>query len=241
MVAAPASSAAIALDGVLFRWHEQSPACLDIASLSVAAGERIFLHGPSGSGKSTLLALLGAVITPRQGSVRILGQELSALKAGTRDRFRVDHIGFIFQQFNLISYLSVLENVVLPCHFSPIRKQRVLAAGRTLGQEAARLLDQLDLRGSLHHASVAELSVGQQQRVAAARALIGAPPIVIADEPTSALDAARQEGFIDLLLEQVAAAGSTLLFVSHDLRLARHFTRELAMSSFNRAAVAAQA
>lgn len=227
---------AVRLDKLVYRWRPGLVACLDIETLTIQRGERVFLHGPSGSGKSTLLALLGAVLSPQQGCIQMLDQDLSLLRAGQRDRFRVDHIGFIFQQFNLISYLSVLENVLLPCRFSGLRKQRALATGRTLEQEAAHLLTKLDLQVTLHRTPVAELSVGQQQRVAAARALIGAPELIIADEPTSALDAARQDGFIELLLDQVRASGSTLLFVSHDLRLARHFTRELAMHSFNRAA-----
>jgi putative ABC transport system ATP-binding protein len=227
----------IALESVLFRWNKTQAACLDIARFAIDEGERVFLHGPSGSGKSTLLALLGGVLVPQQGTVRVLGTDLAALSASARDRFRVDHIGFIFQQFNLIPYLSVLDNVLLPCRFSARRSQRAAASPRALQEEGARLLDHLGLGAELRQRPVTALSVGQQQRVAAARALIGKPEIVIADEPTSALDAARQNDFLDLLLKECAATQSTLLFVSHDHRLAAHFTREVALLDVNRVAL----
>jgi len=217
------------LDAVSFRWTKAEPLCLDNAHLAVGAGESVFLFGPSGSGKSTLLALLSGVLVPESGIVRILGTRLNSLSARARDRFRVDHIGFIFQQFNLVPYLSVMENVLLPCHFSARRKQRALAGGGSLQAEAGRLLRALDLAQALDTRSVATLSVGQQQRVAAARALIGQPEIIIADEPTSALDADRQKHFIDLLLQESRKSQATVLFVSHDQRLAENFGHQLSM------------
>lgn len=229
---------AIAIENLVFGWRPSSPPCLDIPECGIDRGERVFLHGPSGSGKSTLLALLGGVLTPRQGTIRLLDTDLTALSASVRDRFRVDHIGFIFQQFNLIPYLPVLENVLLPCRFSQRRKARAAASGSTARAEAIRLLDHLGLGAALCDRPVAGLSVGQQQRVAAARALIGRPEIVIADEPTSSLDAARQSDFLDLLLRECEAAQSTLLFVSHDHRLAARFTRDVALRDLNRAVAA---
>ena len=199
------------------------------------AGERVFIHGPSGSGKSTLLALLGGVLIPERGSVQVLGTELSSLPPARRDRFRGDHVGFVFQLFNLVPYLSVLENVVLPCRFSARRRGRAIDAGGSVHAEAVRLLSHLDLEPSLLARQVTDLSVGQQQRVAAARALLGRPEIVVADEPTSALDANRQESFLRLLLQECAAAGATLLFVSHDRRLAVQFTREIDLEAVNSA------
>lgn len=231
----------IAIENLRFHWAGTSAPCLDIPGFSIESAERIFLHGPSGSGKSTLLALLGGVLTPQQGRIRMLDTELTALPASARDRFRVDHIGFIFQQFNLIPYLSVLENVLLPCRFSTRRKARAIASGLTLQEEAIRLLGHLDLDPGLHDRPATKLSVGQQQRVAAARALIGSPEIVIADEPTSSLDAARQNGFLQLLLQECELAQSTLLFVSHDDRLASRFTRKVALSDVNRAVVKEEA
>jgi len=227
---------AIRLTDLRFAWPGQAQPCLDIAAFTVGVGESVFVHGDSGSGKSTLLALLGGVLVPQAGSARILGTELTGLSAGARDRFRVDHTGFIFQQFNLIPYLSMQDNVLLPCRFSARRASRALARAATLAAEAKRLLVELDLDESLWRRPVTRLSVGQQQRVAAARALIGAPELVIADEPTSALDAARQAAFLDLLAAECAQAGSTLVFVSHDARLASHCARSVAMADLQRQA-----
>ena len=220
----------LVLNNLEFRWPGQTGTCLDIAEFSVAAGEQVFIHGESGSGKSTLLNLIAGVLTPQRGSIVALEQPLTALSAAARDHFRVDHIGLIFQQFNLIPYLSVLDNVLLPCRFSPRRSER---AG-DLRQAASTLLRHLDLDANLWQRKATQLSVGQQQRVAAARALIGRPEIVIADEPTSALDAARQTAFLDLLRRECAAANAALLFVSHDLRLAEGFNRRVEMGQINR-------
>ncbi|WP_303783452.1 ABC transporter ATP-binding protein [Azovibrio restrictus] len=227
---------AIHLQELRFRWQAGAPLCLDIPGLEVPAGERVFLHGPSGSGKSTLLGLLGGVHLPEAGTVRVLDQDLGRLSGSRRDHFRVDHIGFIFQQFNLIPYLPVLDNVLLPCRFSRRRREEARRTGGSEQAEARRLLEALGLEGRLLERPANQLSVGQQQRVAAARALIGRPELIIADEPTSALDADRQDDFLDLLLHECAAQAATLLFVSHDHRLAPHFTRELSLAALNRAA-----
>lgn len=228
------SAAAIQLTDVQFRWHPQGPLVLDIPQLTVARGERLFLRGPSGSGKSTLLGLLGGVSVPQRGRVEVLGQPLHAAKGAARDRFRADHLGYIFQMFNLIPYLSVLDNVLLPCRFSRTRAQRVTAQGGPRA-EARRLLEQLGLGDDLMQRAATELSVGQQQRVAAARALLGAPELIIADEPTSALDADLRAAFVELLLGECAALGSTLVFVSHDRALEPLFHRALCLSEINRA------
>jgi putative ABC transport system ATP-binding protein len=223
---------AIRLTDLVFRWPRQQTACLDIPTFTVSAGERVFLHGPSGSGKSTLLGLLGGIAVPQAGTVEVLGTALNGLSSGARDRLRADRIGFIFQQFNLLPWLSALDNVLLPCTFSARRKERASEPRA----EAGRLFGHLDLAPEVWRKPAAELSVGQQQRVAAARALIGRPEILIADEPTSALDAPRQQLFVDLLLKETAAAGAALLFVSHDARLAAHFDRQVALAEINRAA-----
>ena len=235
MVAARMSErAVVAVEQLQFAWPGAQAPCLDIDRLQLRAGESVFLHGPSGTGKSTLLGLLGGVLLPQQGSVRLMDADLGSLPGRRRDRLRVDHIGFIFQQFNLIPHLPVLDNVLLPCRFSKRRHARASQAG-AIHDEAERLLDALGLeRGVLRRPATA-LSVGQQQRVAAARALIGRPEILIADEPTSALDAERQADFLSLLLEQGRDSGAAILFVSHDRRLAAQFDRELALASINRA------
>lgn len=224
------ADSAIRITDLLFRWPRQPRPCLDIPELDIAAGEQVFLHGPSGSGKSTLLGLLGGVALPERGDIVMLGQTLTRLSGHARDRLRADSIGFLFQQFNLLPWLSAIDNVLLPCTFSARRKARAGDARET----AARLLNHLDLAADSWHKPAAELSVGQQQRVAAARALIGRPEILIADEPTSALDAPRQQVFIDLLLREAEAAGAALLFVSHDARLATHFDRKVALADINR-------
>jgi putative ABC transport system ATP-binding protein len=229
---APAPTTLVEIDQLRFRWQRSTPLCLDIASLKIAAGERVLLHGPSGSGKSTLLGLFGGVLRPESGRVLTLGQDLAALSASARDRFRVDHVGFVFQQFNLVPYLNVVDNVLLPCRISRRRSER---AGAELPAQARHLLRALDLAADLDSRPVTRLSVGQQQRVAVARALIGRPEIVIADEPTSALDEARQGRFLDLLLRECEVSNASLIFVSHDRRLASHFSRQIALADINRA------
>ena len=228
---------AVRLCGLRYRWPGGARDCLAIDALQLDAGERAFLRGPSGSGKTTLLSLVGGVILPQAGTVEVAGQALGALSAGARDRFRADHVGFVFQLFNLLPWLSARDNILLACRFAPQRRARIAAAGSTPAAEAARLAARLDLGAELLDRPAAQLSVGQQQRVAAARALIGRPGLVVADEPTSALDADRQQAFIDLLLEERAAAGAALLFVSHDARLAAHFDRVLDLAALNHAAL----
>jgi putative ABC transport system ATP-binding protein len=227
------SDAAIRIRDLGFAWAPQAARSIDIPELDIASGQRVFLHGPSGTGKSTLLGLLGGVAVPQCGEITLLGTAITRLTGRARDRFRADHIGFLFQQFNLLPWLSAFDNVLLPCTFSARRRER---AGTDPRGEAGRLLSRLDLTTDTWHRPAAELSVGQQQRVAAARALIGRPEILIADEPTSALDAERQQIFVDLLLQEAAAVGATLVFVSHDTRLAAHFDRHIALPAINRSA-----
>ena len=218
-----------------FAWPGQAE-LLDIPHFALQSGESLFLKGPSGSGKTTLLGLLGGVQKAGRGSIRLLGTELGSLGAGARDRFRVDHTGYIFQQFNLLPFLSVRENVELPCHFSKARAARARQRHGSIDQAAATLLKHLGLKPELLGRRADALSIGQQQRVAAARALIGQPELVIADEPTSALDADSREAFIRLLFAECREAGSSLLFVSHDQSLAPLFDRSLSLAELNRAA-----
>lgn len=233
---AASAEAVVDLTAVRFSWSPAAPVVVDIESLRVARGERVFLRGPSGSGKSTLLSLLAGVITPLHGSVRVLGRDLGTIGAAARDHFRADHIGFIFQMFNLIPYLSVVENVILPCGFSDRRRVHAAQAGGTVEEEAVRLLEHLDMgRPDVLRRPVTELSVGQQQRVAAARALIGAPELVIADEPTSSLDSDRRTAFLELLFRECAREQAALIFVSHDAALAPLFDRVIEFADINRA------
>jgi putative ABC transport system ATP-binding protein len=227
--------AAISVAGLRFAYRTGEPV-LDIPALEIRAGERVFLFGPSGSGKTTLLGILAGVLGAREGRVEVLGHDLARLSGARRDALRAAHLGYIFQMFNLIPYLSVLDNITLPCRMNPERRARL--AGRSMDEVARELAEQLGI-GPQVRSPVTELSVGQQQRVAACRALIGAPELIIADEPTSALDADRRADFIDLLFERCGAAGSTLLFVSHDRGLESSFERSLSLTDLNRAAAQA--
>jgi putative ABC transport system ATP-binding protein len=230
----------IAIQDLAFRWRRDAPMALRIERLDIKRGERVFIEGPSGSGKTTFLSLLAGVVTADQGTLRVLGRPLSRMDAVERDHFRADHIGYVFQMFNLIPYLSLVENVTLPCRFSRRRFERAaerIRAGRSgrptrfVEEDAVRLLDHLDMgEPARSKRPVTELSVGQQQRVAAARALIGSPEILIADEPTSALDADRRRAFITLLLQECTETGMTLVVVSHDATLEPLFDRTVRLT-----------
>lgn len=218
--------AVVALDEVRFRWPGQSADTVAIDALRLRAGEHLFVRGASGSGKTTLLSLLTGINTPTSGEIRLLGTDLSTLSPSRRDRFRADHLGVVFQQFNLLPYLTALENVTLSCAFSR-RKSALAAEAGGVTSTARGLLGSLNLADELQISPVAELSVGQQQRAAVARALIGRPEIVLADEPTSALDADNRDRFLELLFREVEAHDCTLIFVSHDQQLAGRFSRFL--------------
>jgi len=234
-------ASAVAFSNVRFTWPGRARFTLAIDRFELARGERLLLLGPSGSGKSTFLSLLAGIVAPDAGEVRVLGTGLGTLGGAARDRFRAEHFGIIFQMFNLLPYGSLIDNVTLPLAFAPERRSRVKSEGDP-PDVARRLLVSLGLDEDLiERATTAELSVGQQQRVAAARALIGAPQIIVADEPTSALDRDAQEAFIDLLFRQAARARASVVMVSHDPTLAPYFDRvarltEIATISRGRAA-----
>jgi putative ABC transport system ATP-binding protein len=224
----------LSVENLRFRWPSGQRDVISIPELSIHKGERVFIKGKSGSGKTTLMSLIGGINQPNSGRITILGKDFGQLTQSQRDQFRADHIGFIFQLFNLIPYLSVIENITLACRFSKRRKAKALSKSPTLEDEAFRLLSHLQFGDrSLLHKPVSELSVGQQQRVAAARALIGAPELIIADEPTSALDADTREHFLNLLLTECEHSGSTILFVSHDQALEDAFDRCIHLNQLN--------
>lgn len=197
-----------------------------IDSWRVESGQKVFLYGPSGSGKSTLLNVLAGIVRPQQGSVRLLNQDFSQLSARKRDQFRARHIGVVFQQFNLVPYLSVLDNILLAAHFANKPKSEV-------EQRAREFLHRLALEPNSLAQRADSLSVGQQQRIAIVRALINSPEILIADEPTSALDSDTRDHFMELLLDCISESGTTLVFVSHDRSLMSHFSNTLNLLELN--------
>lgn len=228
---APERAPAVELSQVRFAYRAGHNV-LAIDQLTIGRGETVFLHGPSGSGKTTLLGLLAGVLQATSGHVNILGANFSTLSSGARDAFRARHLGYVFQMFNLIPYLSVQENILLPVRLDAARRARLGATG--LPRAAADIAGELDIAALLHK-PIGELSVGQQQRVAAARALIGAPELIIADEPTSALDTDRREQFLHLLFSSCARASATLVFVSHDHTLMPLFSRTVSLAEINTA------
>lgn len=221
----PPDGAAIEVEGLSFAWPGRSAFRLEVPSFRLQRGERLFLFGQSGSGKSTLLGLICGILEAQAGQLSVLDTDLAKLSRPARDRFRAEQIGVIFQMFNLLPYASPRDNILLPLNFAPERRRRT---GPEPEAEAGRLAE---LMGLPHHLltrrTSADLSVGQQQRVAAARALIGQPPLIIADEPTSALDKSAEDQFIDLLFSQLEGTGSSLIMVSHDMRLSERFDRTL--------------
>jgi putative ABC transport system ATP-binding protein len=228
------SDALVSMRDVSFAWPGSRRFMLTLDAFSLARGERLLLLGPSGSGKSTFLSLLAGIVVPDRGAVSVLGTDLNTLSASARDRFRAEHFGIIFQQFNLLPYASVIDNVLLPLAFAPGRRARA-SNGCSEANTARRLLGQLGLdAGLIDGARASSLSVGQQQRVAAARALIGAPELIVADEPTSALDRAHQQTFLDLLFADLDRAGTSLIMVSHDESLAARFNRVVRLDEIAR-------
>jgi putative ABC transport system ATP-binding protein len=207
---------------------------IQIETLSIARGESVFLRGPSGSGKSTLLGLIGGVLHPRAGNISICGTDLTTLSPGRRDKVRADHLGIIFQQLNLLPYLNITQNVTLPCRFSSKRTHRAKSETGSVADTAKNLIKNLGLDETFAERKVGNLSIGQQQRVAVARALIGGPDLIIADEPTSALDSDNRDRFIELLDTQRKRFDCSLLFVSHDLSLAKHFDRSIDLTTLNK-------
>ncbi|RDV26804.1 ABC transporter ATP-binding protein [Alteromonas aestuariivivens] len=217
---------AIELSDVSFQYPADSSTVVDVPCWRVAKGQQLFIDGPSGTGKSTLLNLIAGTLQPSSGTIRILGQEFSSLSSARRDRIRARHIGVVFQQFNLIPYLSVSKNIEAAAHF----------AGKldsSVKPHILELFEQLRLPSKLQNQRADTLSVGQQQRVAIARAMINRPEILIVDEPTSALDAAAKDTFMQLLLS--SARDCTLVFVSHDIALAEYFSHRSSIQSINRA------
>ncbi len=198
---------------------------LDVPGFVLSAGEQAALEGSSGSGKSTLLHVISGIMRPDSGRVEVAGTDITRLPEGRRDRLRADALGLVFQQFNLLPGFTALENVLVAMSFASGRPDRARAAG---------LLEAVGLGHRLHH-KPAELSIGQQQRVAVARALANRPRAVLADEPTASIDTAHKQQVVDLLKDTCREQGVALLVVTHDPDVARQFPRRLSLETFNRA------
>lgn len=207
-----------------FKYSTSETLVLDLPQLNIKQGQSVFLYGPSGSGKSTLLEILAAVAQPQSGQIKILNQDITSFSNAEKDQFRSKHIGYIFQQFNLVPYLSVEENINLSFLFNKKDKSEKIYS---------RLVSELNIK-NIQHKKVNQLSIGQQQRVAAARALVFQPEIILADEPTSALDSDRRENFIKILFELATEQKSTLVFVSHDMTLKPMFNVALDLKVINK-------
>lgn len=217
----------LSLQSLTFAWPQQTE-LINIPALELQPGEHLFIQGPSGSGKSTLLNLMAGFLPGYQGTLLLTGQNLADLKRAELDRLRADQVGILYQQFNLLPYLNLIENVMLPCRFSRARMQSACKRSGSVQQEACRLLSHLNLDpDQLGKRPVSSLSIGQQQRVAAARALIGSPALILADEPTSALDPEHRDQFIRLMMQESALSGASLVLVSHDPALETVFSRSL--------------
>ncbi|MBC6906855.1 ABC transporter ATP-binding protein [Saccharophagus sp. K07] len=216
---------AISVHGLRFAYASET--VLYIPEWRIASGARVFLRGASGSGKSTLLNLLCGMLRPSSGELKVLGQDLTGMGNHARDKFRARHLGVVFQQFNLIPWLTVRENIKLAAHFGSSRRE--------WQDYLVELMQRVNLPAALLEQKAGALSIGQQQRVAVVRALINQPEILLVDEPTSALDQDNRDAFIELLLRTLDACGATLIFVSHDRSLAGHFSTQVDMAELNHA------
>nr|WP_285817751.1 ATP-binding cassette domain-containing protein [Echinimonas agarilytica] len=221
---------AVVLEQLRFAYDGTRTDIINIPEWRLNMAEKCFVFGASGTGKSTLMNLLSGVLKPTSGTITLFDQELTAMSARQKDQFRAQHIGVVFQQFNLIPYLSVAENIQLAAWFGG--KPRLIQ-DEAFTQRLLGLLDALKLKPELLQRSSGELSVGQQQRVAIARALINEPELLIVDEPTSSLDTHARNSFMKHLMAICSAQNSALLFVSHDLSLQSHFDVAVDLAELN--------
>ena len=219
---------AIEVTNLQFAYSKESKPIVDIKKWQIPKGEHVFLSGPSGSGKSTLLNLLCGTLTPSKGKISLLEQPFSSLSNRQRDKFRARNIGVVFQQFNLIPYLSVAQNINAAVYFANKGNYK---NSKDVAAATCQLLNRLQLSDSLLNAKADALSIGQQQRIAIARALINDPQLLIVDEPTSALDADARDSFMSLLKD--VAADSTMIFVSHDEAMKSYFEHHCSISQLN--------
>lgn len=199
---------------------------LDIPAFEVRAGEKLAVIGPSGSGKTTLLNLIAGILTPDKGKVEVAGAEVSALSDARRRDFRSRNIGFVFQDFELLDYLNVLDNIL-----HPYRITGALRLDRTVRERAEGLAERLGVADKLKRRAD-DLSQGEKQRVAICRALLPGPRLILADEATGNLDPRNKGRILDLLFDSVADPGATVLAVTHDHELLPRFDRVVDFADF---------
>ncbi len=222
-------SSFIEVNNLKFTFSNTTKQLLNISDLKIEQGEKIFLHGPSGCGKSTFLEIVSGVLNFDQGDVSIDQQSLVKMSPSEKDQFRSKNIGYIFQNFNLLPYLNIFENITLPLHLNGKIKE-----AKNIQTEVEAICKKLGIAELLNQ-NVGQLSVGQQQRVAVARALVSQPKLILADEPTSALDFDHRDKFLKLLFEICTEKKITLIFVSHDHSLKTLFDRSIAFNDINKA------
>ncbi len=213
------NSSIIQIENLTFQ-YDQSPPILKVSKFELKRGEKIFLAGPSGSGKTTFLELVAGLLNPTSGLLRVLDEDFSAQNTHHKDLVRKKWMSFIFQSFNLVPYLSVEENIRLPFWLG-FRDER---GDEQITKDFEHLIKGLDI-ASLQHKKVMELSFGQSQRVAAARAFLKRPKLLLADEPTSALDSDRRQDFLEILFDLAKNFETSMIFVSHDRSLESQFDR----------------
>jgi putative ABC transport system ATP-binding protein len=215
----------ISITGLRFRYSEGDFA-LKVPQLEVAAGERVAVIGPSGSGKTTLLNLIAGIRLPQQGRILTAQTEVNALSESERRNFRIQMLGLVFQEFELLEYLTVLDNVLLP-----YRINGALELGSEVRVRANMLAEEVGLADKLKR-YVDQLSQGERQRVAICRALLSNPKLILADEPTGNLDPANKDRVLDILFEYAGKQGATLITVTHDHDLLPRFERVIDFKDF---------
>ncbi|MFG0283969.1 MAG: ABC transporter ATP-binding protein [Phycisphaerales bacterium JB039] len=220
----------VELEGVRFSYPGPRSFQLEIQSLGIGAGERIACIGPSGSGKTTLVNLITGIETPQTGVVRFGGQAISAMADAARRRVRLRDVGMVFQEFELLEYLTGLDNILLAFALGAPRDERARARAEELARACGI--------GQVVRRRPRRLSQGERQRVAICRALVTSPMLVVADEPTGNLDPDTGGAVLDLLLEQVSSRGATLLMVTHNHAVLDRFDRVIDMRDLTRGAVA---
>tara|TARA_B110000263_G_scaffold47491_1_gene39472 strand:- start:2529 stop:3203 length:675 start_codon:yes stop_codon:yes gene_type:complete len=210
-------------------YHYRDGKKIIFPEIEVERGERLLIRGFSGCGKTTLLSLIAGALKLQNGDIKFDGNEYSKMSSLLLDKFRADHIGYIFQTLNLIPFLSVSENIALGIKFSKSRKSKV----NDFNQEIVRLVSSLGLGKEVLKTPVNRLSVGQQQRVAVARALLGKPDLILADEPTSALDSGTTKKFLNEVMETFDSTRQAIIMVSHDTSIAPYFDSVIDFNSNN--------